>query len=130
MGRLTERKGEYCFTACADIENKYRENCVIYNNCYERKIHDKLAHYEDLEEAGRLYVLACGIEKPLYALMPQLGWKDGHLKAKWRISTVVPRDVEECLLWEDDMKRGMAFLTKEEAEAKLKELEGGANCPE
>ena len=84
----------------------------------------KQRHYEDLEEQGRLYVLPCGIEKPLYALIPRLDWEGGYLETKWRISTVVPRNVEECLRWEDDMKRGLAFLTKEEAEAKLKELEG------
>lgn len=121
MGRLTKKFDDGygstdCYHSCFDCYGNECESVTL--------MVDKLAHYEDMEEAGRLYVLACGIEKPLYVLIPQLDWKDSHFGTKWCISTVVPRDVEECLLWEDDVKRGMAFLTIAEAEAKLKELEG------
>ena len=57
MGRLTERKGDYCFMSCGDAKEKYGDDCPFHNNCYERKIHDKLAHYEDLEEAGKLITI-------------------------------------------------------------------------
>lgn len=54
MGRLTECKDRYCFTACAGEREKIREDCSFYEICYERQLYDKLAHYEDLEEQGRL----------------------------------------------------------------------------
>lgn len=56
MGRLTEHM-DYCFLACYEQQgDKIREECPIYYNCYSRQMHEKLSHYEDLEEQGRLIV--------------------------------------------------------------------------
>ena len=56
MSRLTD-KSSYCFVTCADDykgTESIGENCKLYKACFERKMYDKLKHYEDLEEAGRL----------------------------------------------------------------------------
>lgn len=54
MGRLTEHI-DYCFLACYERQgDKIREECPIYKCCYSRQMHEKLSHYEDLEEQGRL----------------------------------------------------------------------------
>lgn len=54
MGRITEHI-DYCFMACYEQEgDKIREECPIYKCCYSRQMHEKLSHYEDLEEQGRL----------------------------------------------------------------------------
>ena len=101
MGRLTERKGEYCFMSCGDAKEKYGDACPFHNNCYERKIHDKLAHYEDLEEAGRLIeVIRCSECEHYYTV----GCADG---CGW------------CSHW--DIGR---FTDGYCDQAKLKELEG------
>lgn len=52
MGRLTEHM-DYCFLACYEQQgDKIREECPIYKCCYSRQMHEKLSHYEDLEEQG------------------------------------------------------------------------------
>lgn len=51
--RLTDYEGAYCFMRCVEedgYEDKIRENCKLYKVCFERKMYDKLKHYEDLEE--------------------------------------------------------------------------------
>lgn len=54
MGRITEHI-DYCFLACYERQDdKIREECPIYKCCYSRQMHEKLSHYEDLEEQGRL----------------------------------------------------------------------------
>lgn len=52
MGRLTE--GSACFMFCAGEREELGEDCSFYEVCFERQMYDKLKHYEDLEEAGRL----------------------------------------------------------------------------
>ena len=51
---------DYCFTRCmkpgAD-KQEIREDCSLYKVCLERQIFEKLQHYEDLEEAGRLIIV-------------------------------------------------------------------------
>lgn len=54
MGRLTDNY-DYCFLTCYEQEGDlYGEECPWYKNCHERQIFEKLKHYEDLEEQGRL----------------------------------------------------------------------------
>lgn len=54
MKRITEHI-DYCFLACYERQgDKIREECPIYYNCYSRQMHEKLSHYEDLEEQGLL----------------------------------------------------------------------------
>ena len=55
---------DYCFTRCmkpgAD-KQEIREDCSLYKVCLERQIFEKLQHYEDLEEQGKIVIL----QKPI-----------------------------------------------------------------
>lgn len=62
MDRLTGKNNDYCFFTCGDRNTRIREDCNLYNVCYERKMYEKLKHYEDLEESGRLVALPEGID--------------------------------------------------------------------
>lgn len=57
MDRLTDNT-RYCFMICAGAKHPIGEDCEIYNVCYERKMYEKLKHYEDLEESGRMIILS------------------------------------------------------------------------
>ena len=58
MDRLTGKNNDYCFTVCGGERKHIREDCNIYKVCFERQIYERLKHYEDLEESGRLLVLS------------------------------------------------------------------------
>ena len=103
MGRLTKRNKD----GSVGI-NEFRY--YNYNDFKEMAL--KLAHYEDLEEQGRLIELPCAVGDTIYEI------HDGEIRTnslvtKWRIT----RYLEEGFFGES------VFTTKEEAEAKLKELE-------
>ena len=71
-GEMTERLTgfDYCFTRCMEPradKQEIRENCSLYKVCLERQIFEKLQHYEDLEEQGRLVELPCAVEDIVYA---------------------------------------------------------------
>ena len=55
---------DYCFTRCMEPgadKQEMREDCSLYKVCLERQIFEKLQHYEDLEEQGRLIILPDGM---------------------------------------------------------------------
>ena len=55
---------DYCFTRCmkpGTDKQEIREDCSLYKVCLERQIFEKLQHYEDLEEQGKLVIL----QKPI-----------------------------------------------------------------
>ena len=57
---------DYCFTRCMEPstdKQEIREDCSLYKVCVERQIFEKLQHYEDLEEQGRLIILPEDEEK-------------------------------------------------------------------
>ena len=73
---------------------------------------EKLAEYENLEEQGRLIKLPCKVRDTVYLI------KDSE--------TIVEREADMMfigVLWEEFGKEW--FPTRDEAEAKLKELRGG-----
>lgn len=122
MERITEHL-DYCFMACYERQgDKIGEECPIYKCCYSRQMHEKLSHYEDLEEQGRLITLP-------YAWGQFVKLKDNSVGT---ISTyTVVRD--GVLAWVSGYKDSWCGeylleeikpLTKEEAEAKLEELKG------
>ena len=96
----------------------------------------KLADYEDLEEQGRLIKLPCKIGDIIYRV--NAGAKEPVIKMRVlqvhykqlredriiiRIDAMNDNDMgESCYLLEDFGKN--VFITKSEAEAKLKELRG------
>ena len=74
---------------------------------------EKLAHYEDLEEAGRLIVLPCKVGSNVYAV-----GADGEVIA-FTVDTI-----NYALSIAHQIGKGF-YLTKAEAEAKLAELKRG-----
>ena len=124
------------------------ENCKTIDD-----VIDKLADYEDLEEQGRLVIPPCKVGDTVYLIDRDENNKFKVYKGKWeRVSLVqtlkdgslnlcgeISYDIYDCFY--DDgrtMKRRMyvgqehaeigkvVFLTKPEAEARRKELRGGA----
>ena len=128
MGRLTVCKGHYCFINCVEEledEGNIRENCSMYNECYEKNIYDKLAHYEDLEEQGRLIVLPCAFGTDVYGIYADdcgntncLLNCDNCEKSYWRIYKTIFEPINI-----NNFDKTI-FLTREEAEAKLMEMKG------
>lgn len=123
MERLTERNplwinDEMWLNACEpddeEIEAVYR----------------KLKDYEDLEEQGRLVILPCKVGDVVYVTEPTLVEAmciriqlDGDRNGIWVNAKGYPFD-----RWISFKAFGKTvFLTKSEAEAKLKELRGGEN---
>ena len=75
---------------------------------------EKLADYEDLEEQGRLIKLPCKVGDTVYLIKNS--------------EKIVERKADMMfigVLWEEFGKEW--FPTRDEAEAKLKELRGGEN---
>ena len=76
-------------------------------------VYEKLADYEDLEEQNRLLKLPCEIGQRVYMIYQFCG------KGAW--------EIEEHKIRLEDLENigKTVFLTREEAEAALKELERG-----
>ena len=117
MGRLTEK----CGNTYGPNENANYEpmNCM-----------DKLGRLEDLEEQGRLIELPCAVGDTVYVLREKNIEKAEVFSIKIESEDNHWCFILKCMVTEgyfENFKRFMygktAFLTKEEAEAKLKELE-------
>ena len=142
MDRLTknnrdDNKGDYyypeCFERCDGLGTS--EKCDECDFCYA--VCEKLGKYEDLEEQGRLVILPCKVGDTLYRVnkgaknpvimmrVLQLYIKQLHKdRTVIRIDAINDDDMgESCYFLENIGKT--VFLTKSEAEAKLKELRGG-----
>lgn len=119
MERLTESNPSWiddelweraCEPDCEEIDAVYR----------------KLKEYEDLEEQGRLIKLPCKVGDTVYVIVG----KNISVQKIQRATIDSEMKIEFCT-----KRRGFAlfnigktvFLTKSEAEAKLKELRGGGN---
>lgn len=120
MNRLTKE-----FTSCEYCEDV---DCTGYkNSCMHRKVYEKLAHYEDLEEQGRLIELPCKVGDTVWSTR----WWDNKKISKKIDGETWYRDIfqhkitkEKFSLYDLDRIGEDIFLTKEEAEAKLEELKG------
>ena len=130
MERLTDKSivGNYfypkCFEKCDGLGASSKcDNCEIMTSICE-----KLGKYEDLEEQGRLVKLPCKIGTEVYDITC---WDDIEEKvvvkgkAYYRIVrkhkvTKLPFTYSDI----DDFGKTV-FLTKSEAEQKLKEMESG-----
>ena len=142
MERLTKKSyyGMHYFSDCFNDECSgfgRRGKCEVCG--VNRKICEKLGEYEDLEEQSRLVKLPCkvgdiiyrvnaGAKEPVIKMrVLQVNYKQLHKdRIIIRIDAMNDNDMgESCYLLEDFCKN--VFLTKAEAEAKLKELRGGEN---
>lgn len=129
-----DRKTEMYEKAC-DV--KYLETAVMGNGIKEYWEHKqateylkKLKEYEDLEEQGRLIKLPCKVGDTVY----DIAWWDNVqekvvVKGKTYYRTMHKHKVTELPFDYSDIGEfgKTVFLTKSEAEAKLKELRGGEN---
>ena len=99
MERLTEY---HCGIAVIKDKNKHFE--AMQN----------LAHYEDLEEQGLLLKLPCKVGDELHYI-------GEHMDGELEIMSFELHSIDSILCYKDFIGKGF-YLTKEEAEAKLKEL--------
>lgn len=137
MERLTER-----------IKRLQKDDLIVYTNGkYEdtipaemanddiRAVLKKLAAYEDLEEQGLLVKLPCKIGTKVYAISSFIDciYNYEHCKAtqKWKCEEDIQCEYEKRLYCVKEIKFCLTlksaigktvFLTREEAEKKLKEL--------
>ena len=111
MERLTYRGSETMTEEDGWIRPSPEEGTVY--SCYStRKIIERLAEYEDLEEKGLLLRLPCKVGDTVYHVV------------QGRIIEVSNVDLFFLLLSVAENRfNNSVFLTKEEAEQKLKEME-------
>ena len=129
MSRLTKRNA----TLKASCKENSTYDCLLEDDCItcdcNNKILEKLAHYEDLEEAGRLIELPCKVGDTVWFI------KNPCYKAE-----LIETEIEKVVLKNRGLHIKMAcnvsyettcnsigktvFLTKAEAEAKLAEMGG------
>ena len=103
---------------------------LVDNAEYWLKVYFKLKDYEDLEQQGRLIKLPCKVGDVVYVTESTLVEAmciriqlDGDRNGIWINAKEYPYD-----RWISFKAFGKTvFLTKSEAEAKLKELRGGEN---
>ena len=102
---------------------------LVDNAEYWLKVYFKLKEYEDLEEQGRLVILPCKVGDTLYRLVPNLYREYVEIKiAQFVINkNGIYFITDKGVSWSADKIGKTVFLTKSEAEAKLKELRGGEN---
>lgn len=114
-----------------DINNPMRVDCVKSAEDCEQLAEwlEKSKEYQQLEEQGRLVKLPCKVGGTLYRLVPNLYRKYVEIK----IAQFVINENGICFItnkgvsWSVDKIGKTIFLTKAEAEAKLKELRGREN---
>ena len=124
MERLTERTGEGQAIPRMDLKNNGHQRCM-----------ERLAEYEDLEEQNRLLKLPCAVGDEFYCIWRNKGQNPiqkmqvKKIEIHERKGIVIQMEFvgnRGCLFrfYEDDFGKTV-FLTIEEAEAALKELERG-----
>jgi len=135
MDRLTIFTGE-CYESINPVDLALDE----YSDINFEKIVDKLARYEDLEEQGRLIKLPCKVGDVVYrinigAMKPVIPLRVVEYRFK-----IVGNCIRKKICCSDDFLckqpsiiyyaediGNKVFLTKAEAEEKLKELRGEEN---
>ena len=129
MERLTRRTG------LGVMPSNYDEDFDMNEETFAeyQKVLDKLAHYEDLEEAGRLIELPCAVGDTVWVVT----WV---FNGKETVNSIVSRKIDgfigirsnpSCMISKEPYRMDFAssefgktvFLTREEAEAALKECE-------
>lgn len=118
----------------AENGNAHIEPCEMTAH-HNRMALDKLAAYEDLEEQGRLIKLPCKVGDTVYAIGFNNNKPIIYESVVLRILITEKEIVFDVKVDEfginSQLKQSMlgktVFLTKSEAEAKLKELRGGEN---
>lgn len=120
MGRLT-KYGEDGWMKLSKQKDEYGNEIKVTIDGALRK----LAHYEDMKEQGRLIELPCAVGDKVWMVVDNRELKE-HMKGCYPPAEELPdlyiSEHDFSLLHLPSMGKRV-FLTKEEAEAKLKELE-------
>jgi hypothetical protein len=111
---------------------------LVDNAEYWLKVYFKLKDYEDLEEQGRLVKLPCNRGDKIYFI--KSAFSMAHFPIEARITSICGIDCDSDVMYSSITEYNKidrrfkssdigktVFLTKSEAEAKLKELRGGGN---
>lgn len=118
-GNTTHGNGVCCThfnsAECAELQG----NCS-YGCQWEEKAWEKLAHYEDLEEQGRLIELPCAVGDTVYDIADK--------KIRKQIVDGIEYMADGFFIYANEDEwlgrlGDLVFLTKAEAEAALKESE-------
>ena len=99
---------------------------LFYRNLWAMAdLRERLKEYEDLEEQGRLVILPCKVGDMLYRLVPNLYREYVEIKiAQFVINkNGIYFITDKGVSWSADKIGKTVFLTKSEAEQKLKEME-------
>ena len=111
---------------------------LFYRNMWAMAdLRERLKEYEDLEEQGRLIKLPCNVGDTLYSALGEKVLKSEVISVKYhceaenhgvfiRERIIIDTDDFETEINFSDIGKTV-FLTKSEAEAKLKELRDGEN---
>ena len=130
MDKLTD-VFNMCEDECEYSRGEAKEKCPIYKICYIRQVYDKLKDYEDLEEQGLLLRLPCKVGDTVWFVPKYNGKSLGFIREdKVQMVGVTARGIHFKLREHHEhnklyMLGKTVFLTKEEAEAKLREMEVG-----
>ena len=137
MERLTKVIGRWDESKIYDISNElYKLN--IGRADKTKMILQKLAEYEDLEEQGKLVILPCNRGDKIYFI--KSAFSMAHFPIEAKITRICGVDCDNDVMYSSITEYNKidrrfkssdigktVFLTKSEAEAKLKELRGGEN---
>ena len=130
MDRMTF-EGNFCDISVCAVPP---ERCG--GSCSQRKVWERLKHYEDLEESGRLVVLPCKAGDEIYTIEPRIynyekheGVQRGicvgleqHEKRGWSILVALDAGEANTRYFYNCANFGRTvFLTREEAEKALEE---------
>lgn len=131
MERLTERNPSWIDDEL--WERACEPNCEEIDAVYRR-----LKEYEDLEEQSRLVKLPCNRGDKIYFI--KSAFSMAHFPIEARVTSVCGVDCDNDVMYSSITEYNKidrrfkssdigktVFLTKSEAEAKLKELRGGEN---
>ena len=116
-----------------------KEGCRWRGNCDKRQLWsnkciEKLKEYETAEEEGRLVVLPCKLNETAYLLLDKRDFTEKIIKCRIReisigfygmkLSLISEDSMIGHLKWHDVNEIGKTvFLTREEAEKALKDME-------
>ena len=119
--RLTKKRednGRYYLSGLTEVSNRYPKG---YGRIQVGHAVDKLAEYEDLEEQGKLLKLPCAVGDTIYTIYSD---EDSSFIEEPKVVEVSTHRVwiDSAYFDYDDFGKTV-FLTREEAEATLKELE-------
>ena len=139
MERLTEKIGNTnCVKGCGSnckygfkyCRKENWENCETISD-----VIDKLVEYEDLEEQGRLVKLPCNRGDKIYFI--KSAFSMAHFPIEAKVTSICGVDCDNDVMYSSITEYNKidrrfkssdigktVFLTKSEAEAKLKELRG------